>query len=279
MSAATAGVTTEPAVRITGVAKTFTAVSGRRVEALAPTHLDVREGEFVTVVGPSGCGKTTLLRIVAGIDRGSQGTVTIDGAPVRGPRRDVGVVFQRAELLEWRTIRANVLLPAEIQGRPAAAARALADELLEVSGLARFADSYPHELSGGMQQRAAIARALVISPRVLLLDEPFGALDAMTRERMNLYLADVCGRLGTTSLLITHSFEEAVLLSDRIVVLSERPGTVVAQIDVDLPRPRSVATMGLPRFQELTGELRSYFIETPRIETSSIKTPDGGPTG
>jgi NitT/TauT family transport system ATP-binding protein len=253
---------TGSAVRIQGVSKSFTSVSGREVAALAPMDLTIEPGEFVSVVGPSGCGKTTLLRIVAGIERSFGGAVTVSGEPVRGPRRDVGTVFQRAELLEWRTIRKNILLPAEIQRRPADRAGALADELLEISGLSAFADSYPHELSGGMQQRAAIARALVIEPQLLLLDEPFGALDAMTRERMNLYLADVCRRERISALLITHSFEEAVLLSDRIIVLSERPGTVVAELAVDLPRPRSLHTLGLPEFQRLTQVVRSYFLQS-----------------
>jgi NitT/TauT family transport system ATP-binding protein len=260
---------TSASVRIQRVAKSFRSVSGQTVEALTPIDIDIAEGEFVSIVGPSGCGKTTLLRIVAGIEKSFSGAVKVGGEDVRGPRRDVGTVFQRSELLEWRTIRRNILLPAEIQRRPAAAAQDLADELLEASGLAQFADSYPHELSGGMQQRAAIARALVVEPAVLLLDEPFGALDAMTRERMNLYLAQVCERRSISAMLITHSFEEAVLLSDRVIVLSERPGRVVASIAIDLPKPRSVTTMGLPRFQELTQELRSWFIETPALEAAS----------
>jgi NitT/TauT family transport system ATP-binding protein len=252
-----------PAVHVEGVGKIFRTVSGQQVPALAPLDLSIGEGEFVSVVGPSGCGKTTLLRILAGIESPSSGTVRIGGAASTGPRADVGTVFQRAELLEWRTILANIMLPVEIQRRPRKRALELAHELLDISGLTQFAGSYPHELSGGMQQRAAIARALVIEPRVLLLDEPFGALDAMTRERMNLYLAQVCAQRNISVLLITHSFDEAVLLSDRVVVLSERPGTVLAHVAVDLPRPRSVETLGLQAFSETVRRLRSFFHAIP----------------
>jgi NitT/TauT family transport system ATP-binding protein len=220
------------------VSHTFTTGSGD-VEALRDIDLRIREHEFVAVIGRSGCGKSTLLRLVAGLLRPSGGTVTIGGAPVREPRREVALLHQRPALLPWRTALGNVLLPAEILGLPRAACRVRAAELLDSVGLAGFHQKHPHELSGGMQQRVALCRALLQQPRVLLMDEPFSALDALTREELAGQVQEVHMRQSATTVFVTHSIQEAVLLADRVVVLSPRPGRVRRVLEVDIPRPRS----------------------------------------
>jgi NitT/TauT family transport system ATP-binding protein len=245
-----------PIIEIAHLEKIFVTVRNARIKALSDISLSVREREFVTVVGPSGCGKTTLLKILAGLVAASAGTVRVAGTAVAAPRRDIGIVFQNPVLLPWRTIMDNVLLPAEVQAIPSATARSRARNLLTMVGLAEFEDKYPMELSGGMQQRAAISRALVSDPRLLLMDEPFGALDAMTREQMNLELQRIWRESGKTVLLITHSIPEAVFLGDRVVVLTPRPGRIARIIDVHLPRPRSIDAMGDAEFGRLTGEIR-----------------------
>jgi NitT/TauT family transport system ATP-binding protein len=227
------------------------------VTALQDIRVDVRDGEFVAIVGPSGCGKSTLLKLVAGLLQPSSGEVLLRGETVRGPRHDIGYVFQRAALLEWRSARRNILLQAEMRGMPAAAARARADELIAMTGLTGFEDSYPHELSGGMQQRVALCRALLHEPPVLLMDEPFGALDALTREQLNVELNRIWRRTNTTVLLVTHSIAEAVYLADRVLVMSPRPGTVTEVIDVGLPAERDYAqTLATPEFRAATGRIR-----------------------
>ncbi|HET7043870.1 MAG TPA: ABC transporter ATP-binding protein [Gaiellaceae bacterium] len=231
----------EPLIRIAGVSQVFAA--GRRqppVRALEQITLDVCENELVTLVGRSGCGKSTLLRIVAGLLRPTAGSVEIDGAAVTGPRRDVGFMFQRPALLPWRTVLENVLLPVEILRLDRAEYGRRARDLLELVGLGSFAGSAPWELSGGMQQRAALCRALVAGPRILLMDEPFAALDALTREELSLELQRIWGEHRTTIVFVTHSIEEAVLLADRVVVMSPRPGRVSRIVEVDLSRPRSL---------------------------------------
>ncbi|MFD9907526.1 ABC transporter ATP-binding protein [Streptomyces sp. NPDC059063] len=244
------------AVRLTDVAVRFR-TKRKDVTALRDVSVDVGAGEFVALVGPSGCGKSTLLKLVAGLLAPSAGQVVLGGEPVRGPRRDIGFVFQRAALLEWRSARRNILLQAEMRRMPSARARARADELMHVTGLDGFEDAYPHELSGGMQQRVALCRALLHEPPVLLMDEPFGALDALTREQMNVELHRVWRETGTTVLLVTHSIPEAVYLADRVVVLSPRPGTVTEVIDVGLPRRREyAATLATPEFRAATGRIR-----------------------
>jgi NitT/TauT family transport system ATP-binding protein len=245
-----------PIIEVAQLEKVFVTVRNERIHALNDISLTVREGEFVTVVGPSGCGKTTLLKILAGLTLPSAGAVRVAGTAVAAPRRDIGVVFQNPVLLPWRTVMENVLLPAEVQSIPLTRARARAGELLKMVGLADFADKYPMELSGGMQQRAAISRALVSDPRLLLMDEPFGALDAMTREQMNLDLLRIWQESAKTVLLITHSIPEAVFLGDRVAVMTPRPGRIARIIDVAIPRPRSLDTMGDPAFGRLTGEIR-----------------------
>ncbi|MFD5779198.1 ABC transporter ATP-binding protein [Streptomyces sp. NPDC126933] len=229
----------------------------RDVTALQQVSLDVAMGEFVAVVGPSGCGKSTLLKLVAGLLKASAGAVRLHGERVDGPRHDIGYVFQRAALLEWRTARRNILLQAEMRRMPAGQARERADELIAMTGLTGFEDAYPHELSGGMQQRVALCRALLHKPPVLLMDEPFGALDALTREQMNRELNRIWRETGTTVVLVTHSISEAVYLADRVVVMSPRPGTISEIIEVGLPAERDYTeTLGRPEFREATARIR-----------------------
>lgn len=247
-----------PAVRIDDVSVQFTTRNRRRVTALEHVSLEAARGEFVALVGPSGCGKSTLLKIVAGLLRPSTGTAQLLGQAVESPRREIGYVFQRAALLEWRTVRRNILLQAEIRHLPRAQAQSRADELIEMTGLRGFEDALPRELSGGMQQRVSLCRALLHDPPVLLMDEPFGALDALTREQMNVELHRIWRATGSTVLLVTHSIAEAVYLANRVVVLSTRPGHVLEVIDVDLPQDRDYAdTTVLPEFGKATSHIRN----------------------
>lgn len=227
------------------------------VTAIREVSLSVEPGEFVSIVGPSGCGKSTLLKLVSGLLKPSSGVVRLLGEPVTGPRHDIGYVFQRAALLEWRSVRRNILLQAEMRGMPAAEAGRRADELIAMTGLAGFENALPHELSGGMQQRVALCRALLHRPRVLLMDEPFGALDALTRERMNVELRRIWRETGTTVLLVTHSIAEAVYLANRVVVMTARPGAVREQLPVDLPEEREYSeTLARPEFSAATAHIR-----------------------
>ncbi len=233
--------------------------------ALERLSFEVGENEFVTLVGPSGCGKSTALRIVAGLVAPTDGAVRIRGRVVDRPIRDVGMVFQAPVLLPWRSTLANILFPAEMAGRRPGAYRDRARELIRLASLEGFEGSYPHQLSGGMQQRVAICRALLLGPSLLLMDEPFGALDIMTREKMGFELLRIWGASRTAVLFVTHSITEAVLLSDTIVVMTARPGTAKAVIRVDLPRPRDVKILQDPRFVELAGAVRDN-IEAQWIE-------------
>ena len=228
------------------------------VRALDGVSIDVRTGEFLTIVGPSGCGKSTLLGIIAGLTPSSGGVVSRDPSVAR--RGGIGMVFQQPVLLQWRSIMDNVLTPAEILHMDATAARAKAAELIELVGLHGFERSWPHQLSGGMAQRASICRALLPDPPLLLMDEPFGALDAITRERMNLELQRIWSSTGKTIIFVTHSIEESVLLSDRIVVMTARPGRVAEVIDNQLPRPRDVDTMSAPLFGEYAKRIRHLLV-------------------
>lgn len=231
--------------------------AGRTIRALEGASFAVERGEFVSIVGPSGCGKTTLLRIIAGTVPPSRGTVHVNGRKVAGPSNEMGIVFQAPVLFPWRTILENVLLPSDVRRAPRERYRDKAIKMLATAGLAGFENEYPWRLSGGMQQRAAICRALVYDPSVLLLDEPFGALDAMTREVMNVELMRLCELSQASTLLITHSISEAVFLSDRVLVMSSRPGRLVGTITIDLPRPRSLDMMGSERFAALTHNVRT----------------------
>lgn len=238
----------------------YEAASGP-VEALAGISLSVDAGEFVSLVGPSGCGKSTLLRIVAGLRPATAGTISVAGREVTQPIADIGMVFQAPILLKWRTILENVLLPAELAGKDAGALRGRALELLEMAELNGFADKLPRELSGGMQQRASLCRALLLDPPLLLMDEPFGALDAMTRDDMALELLRIWGERDLarearkTVLFVTHSIPEAVFLSDRVVVMSPRPGRIAADLKIDLPRPRTVELRASEAFGRLNLEI------------------------
>jgi NitT/TauT family transport system ATP-binding protein len=223
--------------------------------------------EFVSVLGPSGCGKSTLLKLVTGLIRPTGGRIALAGAEVRGARPDVGIVFQQPTLLPWRNVINNVLVPIRARGASVSGYRAKAEELLELVGLKAFARHYPHELSGGMQQRVGIARCLVHDPELLLMDEPFAALDAMTRETMMDELQRIWMSTPKSVLFITHSIPEAVYLSDRIIVMGPRPGRVIDTVTVDLPRPRDVQTMAHPRFNELTTYLRNVFRNLPEVAT------------
>ncbi|MET9226323.1 ABC transporter ATP-binding protein [Lentzea sp. NPDC003310] len=252
---ATLGTTTS-AVRISDVSVRFRS-KRTEVTAIERVSLDVAPGEFVSIVGPSGCGKSTLLKLVSGLLTPSAGTVTLLGSPVNGPRHDIGFVFQRAALLEWRSARRNILLQAEMRGMSSAEAGKRADELIEMTGLTGFENALPHELSGGMQQRVALCRALLHQPRVLLMDEPFGALDALTREQMNVELHRVWRETGTTVLLVTHSIAESVYLAGRVVVLTRRPAVVHEVIEVELPGEREYsATLARPEFAAATARIR-----------------------
>src|SRR5581483_1284071 len=231
----------ETLVHIGGLEKVYATKDGETIHALQDVNLDIGAGEFISVVGPSGCGKTTLLKILAGILARSRGEITISGKALGGPSRELGVVFQAPVLLPWRTVLQNVMVPVEVQKRDRATFEARARQLLAMTGLAGFESKYPGELSGGMQQRVGICRALVHDPSFLLMDEPFGALDAMTREQMNEELQRIWTESRKTVLLVTHSIPEAVYLADRVVVMTPRPGRIVDVIPVDLPRPRALA--------------------------------------
>ena len=236
------------------------------VRALEDVSLEIRPREFVSLIGPSGCGKSTLLRLIGDLLAPTAGTVRVNGKSPRQARlsRDYGIVFQQPVLYDWRTVRQNVQLPLEIMKTPRSERQARADELLRLVGLDQFGERYPWELSGGMQQRVSIARALSFRPSVLLMDEPFGALDEMTRERLNRELLNIWAETSTTVVFVTHSIAEAVFLSDRIVVMSPRPGRIETVIDVDLSRPRGPETREAPRFFELIAEVRRNLRETER---------------
>jgi len=232
---------------------------GQRVIALEKTDLSIPAGRFGSIIGPSGCGKSTLLRLVADIMQPWSGTIHVGDAPPRQARRDhaIGFIFQSPTLLPWRSVRENVELPLDIVGRGSArAAKRTPSELIELVGLKGFENSLPSQLSGGMQQRVAIARALALEPEVLLLDEPFGALDEITRQRMNLELLRIWAESGTTALLVTHSISEAVFMSDTVYVMSPRPGRITTTIDIDLPRPRELGMMRTQVFFESVNKVR-----------------------
>jgi NitT/TauT family transport system ATP-binding protein len=238
------------------LAKIYETRDGHNVLALASINLSIKDGEFLTVVGPSGCGKSTLLKVLGGLTDITRGEALLNGSPIVGPRRDIGVVFQSPTLLPWRTVLDNVMLPIHVLGLDRMKGEERARGLIEMVGLSGFEMKYPNELSGGMQQRVAISRALVHQPALLLMDEPFGALDALTREAMNIELQRIWMETRRTIFLITHSITEAVFLGDRVAVMTPRPGKLAEQIDVDLPRPRSLDIMTSPRFGELVTRIR-----------------------
>jgi NitT/TauT family transport system ATP-binding protein len=248
-----------PIVQVEQVGVVYPGPGGGLV-ALRGVDFAVEPQEFVCIVGPSGAGKTTLLRLLAGLRAPSSGRVLFDGAPLTRPRRRIGLVFQKANLMPWRTVRDNVLLPLELQGAPPDESRQEADALLELVGLQGFGAEYPHALSGGMEQRVAIARALIARPSVLLLDEPFGSLDALTRERMSVELLRIWELSRKTVIMVTHSISEAVFLADRILVMSPRPGRIAADLSVPLPRPRDLAMLSDPRLAQIAGLVREMLL-------------------
>ena len=227
------------------------------VIALADIDFTVRDGEFVSIVGPSGCGKSTLLRILAGLMPPTSGQAALAGSPIDGPRRDIGVVFQSPVLFPWRTVLANAELPVDVQGLDRRAMRAKALELLKLVGLEGFESRYPRELSGGMQQRVSLVRALIHDPALLLMDEPFGALDAMTRETMHIELQRIWMERRKTIVFITHSIAEAVFLADRVLVMTPRPGKIGAELKIDLPRPRALDVVNTEIFGSYVRQIRA----------------------
>jgi NitT/TauT family transport system ATP-binding protein len=245
-------------VRISAVDKLFGAEGATVTTALKGIDLDIRRGEFLSLIGPSGCGKSTLLRIIGDLIHPSTGTVTVNGKTAHHARRDrdYGMVFQAPVLFDWRTVEDNVKLPLELMGWDKARREERAHAMLDLVELGEFTRHYPYQLSGGMQQRVAIARALTFEPSILLMDEPFGALDEMTRERMNQEVLRIWEQTGITVVFVTHSIPEAVFLSSRVVVMSARPGRITDVIDVDLPRPRDVETREQHRYFHLITEVR-----------------------
>ncbi|HEY2917298.1 MAG TPA: ABC transporter ATP-binding protein [Candidatus Limnocylindrales bacterium] len=243
-------------VELLGIAKAFERGRGPARPALADVELVVPGGQIVALIGPNGSGKSTLLRIVAGLIRPDRGEVRIDGAPITRPDARIGLVFQEPRLLPWRTVRGNVAYPLELAGAPRSVIDDRVTELLDLVGLDTSADVVPSRLSGGMRQRAALARGLALAPEVLLLDEPFSALDALTRDRFNLELLKLWNRMRTTIVLVTHSIQEAILVADRVVVLSPGPGHVLADLRVPFDRPRRLAMLDAPEAGVLAGRIR-----------------------
>lgn len=235
------------------------------VHALDDVSIFASEGEFVALVGPSGCGKSTLLKLVSGLLSPSSGAIRVNGREIRGPTASVGVVFQSPLLMAWRSILDNILLQIEIRGLRVEDYRETAHELIQLVALEGFENAYPHQLSGGMQQRVGLCRALIHDPDLLLMDEPFGALDAMTREQMNSELQSIWMKRRKTVLFITHSISEAVYLADRVFVMSPRPGRIVGEIKIELPRPRTVASTETLEFTRLTRQVRQHLNAEERI--------------
>jgi NitT/TauT family transport system ATP-binding protein len=249
-----------PLIDARSISKVFQA-EDEAVHALRDVSFSVGKGEFVSCLGPSGCGKTTLMMILVGLTSADKGEAWIEGRRITGPFTNVGIVFQNPELLEWRTALENILLQIEIRRLPVRKFIGRARELLDQVGLHNFESKFPFELSGGMKQRVALCRALIHDPEILLMDEPFGALDALTRDQMNLDLQRIWLEKRKTAVLVTHSIDEAVFLSDRIIVMTPRPGTIAETITVDLPRPRTLDRKDTPEFTAFTGHIRKKFLE------------------
>ncbi len=261
-----------PFLEIDHLVKEFTRKE-RVIRAIDGIDLMVKEGEFVSIVGPSGCGKTTLLHMLAGFVPVDQGALRLDGKPILGPGPDRGVIFQEYALFPWRTAHGNVMWPLEIKGVPKAEREATADRYLDLVHLEGFRDHYPAELSGGMKQRVALARILVLDPRILLMDEPFGALDSQTRELMQEELLEIWGKTGKTVIFITHDIDEAIYLSDRVVVMTARPGKVKEDFRVDLPRPRRLDIKKTPEYAAYRNKV--WDLLHVEVIAARAQTPDG----
>ena len=273
---------TNAAVRLDGVGHVFQA-QDRPMTALEQINLTINPTEFVSLIGPSGCGKSTLLRIVGDLIRPTSGTVEVNGRPAHAARlgREYGMVFQAPVLFDWRTVEANVRLPLELMGLDKKTREARVNGMLELVELGSFMRHYPHQLSGGMQQRVAIARALALEPTLLLMDEPFGALDEMTRERLNAEVLQIWRATGTTVIFVTHSIPEAVFLSTRVVVMSARPGRITTVVDIDLPQPRTDQTRETERYFELVTEVRESLRgrragARGTVDSDSVAPPSAG---
>jgi NitT/TauT family transport system ATP-binding protein len=257
----------QPYVQVTEVSKIYRSGTPNAIEAVSSVSFSVPHGQFVAVLGPSGCGKSTLLMMVGGLERVTAGHISVDGSAMAGPRTSIGIMFQDSTLLPWKSALDNVLFPIRILKRPLGAYRDAAQQLLERVGLGDFASKKPHELSGGMRQRVAICRALVYDPELLLMDEPFSALDAITRDEMNELLLDLWQQYTKTALFVTHSIREAVFLADRVLVMTRRPATIVEDLTIPFARPRPMAIGESREFNEICGHLRE------RIEESHYRGP------
>ena len=252
---------TQTEIMLDNIGMTYKTTDGRDVTALTSVSLDIQKGEFISLLGPSGCGKTTLLRIMADLLQPTQGTITVGGETPKQARlkQRYGIVFQSAVLYDWRTVRKNVMLPLEIMHIPKAERQERADKMLELVGLTDFANHYPNQLSGGMQQRVGIARALALQPEILLMDEPFSALDEFTREKLHMDLLKIWRKTNKTIIFVTHNIQESVFLSDRVCVLSPHPGRLSAVVDINLPRPRTMEMRNTTEFTELVAKVRGSF--------------------
>jgi NitT/TauT family transport system ATP-binding protein len=256
-----------PLLSLTGISKIYDPRAGAPLTALRDVTLDVQRNEFVTLVGPSGCGKSTLLKLIGGIEAPSAGDIVFDGRRLTEPSPRAGLVFQRPILLPWRNVLGNILFPIEMLGWPTRSFRDEAVRLIELVGLKGFERSLPHELSGGMQQRVAICRALIYDPQLLLMDEPFGALDAMTREELSIELLRIWTERRKTIVFVTHSISEAVLLGDRVIVMTARPGRIVEDLRVEIARPRSLDAEGTPEFTALVRRVRAAIYASRKVST------------
>ena len=248
-------------IMLKDIGMVYKTTDGRDVTALTSVSLDIQRGEFISLLGPSGCGKTTLLRIIADLLQPTSGTITVGGESPRAARlkQRYGIVFQSAVLYDWRTVKKSVMLPLEIMHVPKAERSERAEKMLELVGLTDFANHYPNQLSGGMQQRVGIARALALRPEILLMDEPFSALDEFTREKLHMDLLRIWRKTNKTIIFVTHNISESVFLSDRVCVLSPHPGRLSAVVDIDLPRPRTMEMRDTPHFTELVAKVRGSF--------------------
>jgi len=258
-----------PLIAVQQVSRVFSTAS-RTVIALENVSFDIQPGNFVSIVGPSGCGKSTLLKIISGLMPASAGSVVVAGRQVDSPLENVGMVFQAPVLLKWRSVLGNVLLPVEFAKLDAANFTDKAHGLIKLVGLAGFEEMYPHELSGGMQQRASLCRALVTDPQLLLMDEPFGALDAMTRDELDMELLRIWEERKKTVLFVTHNIQEAVFLSDSVFVMSARPGRLLENLAIDLPRPRTMAIMSTAKFGEYTLQIRALLASSSGAHAAAI---------